>query len=151
MARFTLRGAAAGVMALGVLLASGMSASASTRAVPSFVQPGTVAAGAVGGHVSHDSTPIQEQPCTSGRKTWVHIDSADGLQCFGFAGTAAFDPYPRLYEFCAGNNHGSFEVFDSDTGKYSSGNYSAGFARDYGNGIYIVSVTIKGWSGSDSC
>jgi hypothetical protein len=114
-------------MALGVVLTSGVPASASARAVPSFVRPGTAAASIAGTHVIHvlhsgrtarvlAGPDIQEQSCTSSRKNWVHIDSSEGNLCFGSAGTAEFYPYPQVAQFCAGNNHGSYEYYDANSG-----------------------------------
>jgi hypothetical protein len=77
--------------------------------------------------------------------------SSIGEQCFGGKEVTAWSPYPELTQFCTGNNHGSWEFYDANDKKYGGGNFSAGFARDYPNGYYIVSLKITGWSGNDKC
>jgi hypothetical protein len=160
--RFTSRRTAAGILALGVMLGSllvnTMSASAATRTAGSAGPARFVAASTAGTNVvrlSHQgkaaAPDIAVASCTSSRATWVHVDSAYGLQCFGGTGTSYFSPYPALYSFCAGNNHGSFEVYNANIGRYVITNYSAGYGSNFGARIYIVWVTINGWSGSYRC
>ncbi len=160
MTGFTPRWAAAGIMALGFVLSGGMAASAS--AVPQAAQPRTAVTRIAAPYVSHvprlggpvrvRTTPdIQEASCTSSRKNWVHIDSSEGNLCFGSTGTADFYPYPQVAQFCAGNNHGNYEFYNANNGGYYINYYSAGYIVDYAPGIYIISVTINGWSGSDFC
>ena len=88
----------------------------------------------------------------SANPTAVHVDTTAGQTCYGTAGTATYYPnMPRLYEFCAGNNHGSFRTYSTATGAYTTHSYSAGFVGDYNSYTYLYSVTISGWSGSDHC
>ena len=160
MTGFTSRWAAAGIMALVFVLCGGMAASAS--AVPLPARPGTAVARIaatdvghaprLGGPVRVHTTPdIQEASCTSSRKNWVHIDSSEGNLCFGSTGTAEFYPSPQVAQFCGGNNHGNYEFYNANNGNYYINDYSAGYIVDYAPGIYIISVTINGWSGSDFC
>jgi hypothetical protein len=146
----------AGVLALGVMLGTGlmtgMPASAAMRTAGPAVTTSTAHTNAVRiTYQDKGATPgIVEGSCTSSRATWVHVDSGDGDLCFGYMGTAYFSPYPYLYEFCAGNNYGSFVEFNIYTGDY----YDVHFKQGYGSDFYgedIVSVTINGWSGNDKC
>jgi hypothetical protein len=98
----------------------------------------------------NNATPaIQEGACT--HATWVHVDSADGLECFAHPGTWHFGPAPELYTFCSGNNKGSFTTYAVSTGKDTTRNFSAGYRASFASGIYIETLTLTSGSGSDSC
>jgi hypothetical protein len=133
--------ALAGAPAVGVFAAS------TAEAAPTITFHASLSAQTV--RESSATPAIVEGACTS--KTWVHVDSANGLQCFAHPGTWGFDPVPELFTFCSGNNHGSFTAHDASTGKNVTTDFSAGFNRSYANGLYIESLTISGGSGSDSC
>jgi hypothetical protein len=92
---------------------------------------------------------IQEGACT--HATWVHVDSADGLECFAHPGPWHFGPAPELYTFCSGNNNGSFTTYAVSTGKDTTKNFSAGYRASFASGIYIETLTLTSGSGSDSC
>jgi hypothetical protein len=92
---------------------------------------------------------IQEGACT--HATWVHVDSADGLECFAHPGTWHFGPAPELYTFCSGNNNGSFTTYAVSTGKDTTRNFSAGYRASFASGIYLETLTLTSGSGSDSC
>lgn len=82
--------------------------------------------------------------------TWVHVDSAAGLQCFAHPGTRDFSDDP-LYTFCAGNNNGYFVYQDVGSDKDVTVNYSAGFRRSYPAGDNLEILHISDGGGSDSC
>ncbi len=163
MNRLTSRLAAAGVLALGLILAtslaSALPASASARvarpAAPVTAQPaGTaqVSLKPLPGQRVTASPDIEEESCTASRDHWVHIyTDDDGTLCFGYAGTAYFDVPPEINEFCAGNNYGQFELYNETNGDYSIVDYPSGWGLDYPNLILIVYVSISGWTGSATC
>lgn len=156
------------VLMLGIIFASTMPASAVTSTGRSAIRAKTYVYDNDGAHVirtaresgaqairtvrgSRVTPAIEVESCTSSRATWVHVYSPEGLQCFGYTGEAFWSPWPELYTFCAGNNHGSFIYYDANNGKTYTSDFYAGFGSDFAPGIYIESVTINGWSGSDKC
>lgn len=160
MIRLTSRLAAAGALALGltlaISLANALPASAATTriAAPARATPsGTARIGLAPppGQRVTASSDIEEESCTSGRATWVHIDTSYGLLCFGYTGVAEWEVPPELYTFCAGNNYGYFEEYNENNGDYYLVQYNHGYGSDFGPLILIVYVEIDGWSGSDTC
>jgi hypothetical protein len=166
MTRLTSRLAAAGILTLAVVLApclaTAIPASAATSA-PTHVAASAVTASPASAspartdlaHLSASgatvSPAIEQESCTSGRATWVHVDTSYGLLCFGFAGTAKWSVPPLLYTFCAGNNYGYFETYNEANGKYFVQHFTQGFGADFGSLILLVYVEIQGYSGSDKC
>lgn len=104
---------------------------------------------------------ITFNPSCSGNTTWVVLLEYKlpnrGLYhwCFGFTGTWIFPPnppYDYASSFCAGNNRGTVKViWQGVLRSYSFGPgtriawpINQDFAR-------LVSLTITGWSGSNTC
>ena len=166
MNRFRARAAAAGLLGLGLVvatcLANAVPASATTSA------PARAAATAAANartnpvnpaqadavHLSNGvlaSPDIEEESCTSSRATWVHAYTDSGTFCIGYAGTIEWSVPPEIYTFCAGNNYGYYEVYYEPTGTYTVVHFTQGFGLDYANLTLLVYVQIDGWSGSDSC
>jgi hypothetical protein len=93
---------------------------------------------------------IQEQPCTSGRATWVHIKTLEhGTQCYGFTGTWYFSGNV-LISFCPGNNRGTFWYSDSK-GQEHSFNFEPGGATVGFMTGGAVKLYISGWEGNYKC
>lgn len=85
--------------------------------------------------------------------TWVHIYRVNAGTdiCVGFTGTISLAA-SNTYEFCAGNNRGSFKWKRPGrptlTQKFSP---SEEIGYSVSNPITITSITITGWSGSFRC
>jgi hypothetical protein len=95
---------------------------------------------------------IALEPCTSARATWVHITLAVGDQpaqtlCWGYTGTWYFSANKTTH-FCAGNNYGTLNYYTA-SGEARSLGFLPGYKAS--EDIDVVSLTIKGWRGSDTC
>ncbi len=165
MTRPTLRFAAAGTLALGVILATSLtsalpaSAAATRTAIPSAP---ITAAPANSGRIGLTPPPSQRvtaspdieiESCTSGRATWVHVyaDLPSEIFCVGFTGSIYWSVPPQVYAFCTGNNYGYVEWYNEENGEYSYGPFYQGFAANITGEVLLVYLEIDGWSGSDSC
>lgn len=94
---------------------------------------------------------IQEQPCTSGRATWVHIEFlSQGTLCYGFTGTWYFSGGYIPIHFCSGNNSGTFKYSDINGNEHSF-NFGPGANISFLHTDDAVSLTITGYSGNDTC
>jgi hypothetical protein len=91
---------------------------------------------------------IQEQPCTSGRATWVHMTINGTTKCYGFTGTFYFSGNNTTY-FCAGNNYGNLRYWEGNN--YYSLGFAPGTRVNWPNGINVTLLTINGWRGSNTC
>jgi hypothetical protein len=103
--------------------------------------------------------------CQAGtRTTWVLLFEfplpTRGVNhwCFGFTGTWRFPPLPSAdyaSYFCAGNNHGSIHVLWPRGPNGTSRTYSFGpgttISWPFSNPAQLVSLTITGWSGNNTC
>lgn len=127
-------------------------------AVPAWAAPVSTALGgnspaahvngaAVSDPVSGVSGDIQEQPCTSGRATWVHMTMNGTTRCFGYTGTLYFSGNNTTW-FCAGNNYGTLKYWKNNT--YYSLGFTNGTNVNLG-GVDVTLLTINGWRGSNTC
>jgi hypothetical protein len=78
--------------------------------------------------------------------------------CFGFTGTWHFPPglsADYASYFCAGNNRGSIHVLYPRGPNGTSRTYSFGpgtqISWPFNNPAQLVSLTITGWSGGNTC
>jgi hypothetical protein len=113
---------------LGMFLAAtpAWASSAGTAQVSSHEQTAHVSTFTGGGPVTvtNVSGDIQENSCTSGRATWVHMTMNGVTRCFGGTGTLGFSGNVT-YWFCSGNNYGTVKY-------WKGGNpYSLGFTNLY--------------------
>ncbi len=162
MIRLTSRFAAAGVLALGLVLATTLANALPASASSQVAGSAALAKGAPASTARIGLAPppsqrvtaspdIEEESCTSSRATWVHVYADSGTFCLGYTGLIEWSVPPEIYTFCAGNNYGYFETYYEPSGTYSAAAFSEGFGRDYPNLTLLVYVEIDGWSGSDSC
>ena len=166
MNRFRARAASAGILALGLALATCLGSAAPASATTSAATRAATAAAAnartdpvnpaqaAAVHLSDGalvSPDIESEPCTSGRATWVHAYTDSGTFCLGYAGIYEWSVPPEIYTFCAGNNNGYYELYYEPTGTYSVVHFTHGFGLDYPNLTLLVYVEIVNWSGSDTC
>ena len=134
---------------LGVLMgtAPALASTASTSQAGSHYATVPTVSSTVGGYAVGN---IQEQPCTSGRATWVHIKTLEhGTQCYGFTGTWYFSGNV-LISFCPGNNRGTFWYSDSK-GQEHSFNFEPGGATVGFMTGGAVKLYISGWEGNYTC
>ena len=94
---------------------------------------------------------IGTQTCGSGNRTWVHLWRSNGANiCVGGKGTVSVAA-SGTYEFCAGNNYGSFKYHYSGrptvTESFTQG-YETGFGT---SSVTVTQVTITKWQGSFKC
>jgi hypothetical protein len=150
--RYRLAGAASAVTVVATLFAVAPAASAATSAqvLPVSAQIGNHSPATHIGLVP----AIQTRGCyATVVHNWVHIYRVNpGTDiCVGFTGTISLAA-SNTYEFCAGNNSGSFKYHYSGrpttTQKFSRG-YEVGFGVS--TPVTITSITITGWSGSFDC
>jgi hypothetical protein len=125
----------------------------------SVLSPGTHGSSATGGAVPL----IKWSSCPGKTTTWVDIDvyqfRVAGLfdWCFGFTGTWRFPTSGALdytSHFCAGNNRGNIVVKYWPSGTIRTFSFGPGsmFAWPTSNPpVSLVSLTITGWSGSNTC
>lgn len=98
---------------------------------------------------------IQWRECNGMRTTWVDIDMLSipaGILtdwCFGYTGRWQFTGNWNVSYFCSGNNKGGF-AYD-DAGVYKSFAFGPGKLIALPLNSVPVSLTITGWSGSDTC
>ena len=97
---------------------------------------------------------ISLELCTSARATWFHIGvKFPGenweQRCLGGTGTWTFGVNLVRWT-CSGNNHGTITYYDSSGNHHSLG-FLPGFNRDWSPEIALDTVTINGWSGSNTC
>jgi hypothetical protein len=166
MVSFRARAAAAGMLALGVVLTTALaSASPASAATPASTRVAASAATArtdssspasaqalhLSGNGVTASPDIEKESCTTSRATWVHAYTDSGTFCLGYAGIYEWSVPPEIYTFCAGNNYGYYELYYEPTGKYTVVHFTQGFGLDYPNLTLLVYVEIDGWSGSDKC
>jgi hypothetical protein len=99
-------------------------------------------------------TSIQQQPCTAARATWVHITQSEGtsltVTCFGFTGIWLFSGNTS-WMVCAGNNYGTLRYYDPEHEAYETWDFSPGSVIAWSYGVDLTSLTINGWSQSDTC
>jgi hypothetical protein len=90
-------------------------------------------------------------------RTWVHLDIYYGLSlqdwCFGFTGTWQFTQTNNVVTFCSGNNIGVYHYFYTTDPRrvIHYFNYRPGQIYNFAANVRIYSLTIQGWSGSDTC
>lgn len=102
-------------------------------------------------------TSIQNQPCTSGRSTWVHVYTvSDGTFCLGFKGTYVFN-YGNgrwVNKLTFGNNYGNIEYEIHGTGgslvpvyeNFDGGDpYANALDCTFVGGCFMLTLTIDGW------
>ena len=93
--------------------------------------------------------------CNGLRTTWVDIDilsiPAGTLTdwCFGYTGRWQFTGNYNVSYFCSGNNKGGFSY--SNAGVYRSFTFGPGRLVALPLNSVPISLTITGWSGSDTC
>jgi hypothetical protein len=100
---------------------------------------------------------ISWKECPSLRTTWVDIDMVNigaGVisdWCFGYTGTWRFSTNTGYYVsyFCSGNNKGSFAY--TYGGVYHIFFFGPGRLVAFPAATLPVSLTITGWSVSDTC
>jgi hypothetical protein len=117
-------------------------------AVPAMAAP--VNAAQTGSHGSAavlNSPAIQEQACTSGRATWVHMTINGSTRCFGYKGTFYFSGNSTGW-FCSGNNYGTVRYWRGND--YLSLGFTNGTNTNLGGGD-VTLLTINGWRGSNTC
>ncbi len=146
----------AGATAAAVILVAMLFAVAPAASAATSVQVLPVSA-RIGNHrpATHIGfAPIQTRECyATVVHNWVHIYRVNpGTDiCVGFKGTISLAA-SNTYEFCAGNNNGSFKYHYSGrpttTEGFTSGE-EIGFSAS--NPITITSITITGWNGSFDC
>jgi hypothetical protein len=127
--------------ALMVLLAVVLGTSPAFASTAGTARPGIDMARA-----SFVTPDIEAEPCTSARKTWVHIKFVySGTICYGYKGTWPFEEN-SLVSFCPGNNKGSFTYTD-DGGKPHTFTFEPDGAPVLFMYADAVSLTITGWEG----
>jgi hypothetical protein len=96
---------------------------------------------------------IQDQSCTSGRATWVHIYFYAGTHCYGFKGLVDLPDFGgggyNAQTVCFGNNYGVF-WYDQNGHGYRQ-NFVSGEVDYFGSNITPTALEINGWSGSSNC
>jgi hypothetical protein len=141
-----------GVLTAGILV-QGMSAA--------YASPS--ASAATGSRVSNSASSISPSvkwaDCSGSTEdpTWVHTvlfdptEPATADYCYGYTGTwkIAYTNWDLAY-FCAGNNKGSFTYYQN--GATHSKSFSPGQKFNFYSGAVtqVKSISITGWSGSDS-
>jgi hypothetical protein len=146
--------------ALTTLATAGASATAPATAVPAQAAVTdayltSAAPTAAGAHQAAQSPSAKAVPditqatCTASRVHWVHVDFRGKNECYGFTGTELFKNGAEMYGFCAGNNHGSI-IYERGGHLYFLP-FGSGYRADYANGLYLLNLTITGWSGSGGC
>jgi hypothetical protein len=153
---FRLRLAAVPLAAalLGIFAAVTPASAATTSIVQASSQSAVARTySAVGARISVD-TGIQEQPCTSGRATWVHMTmSEDGSlvnKCYGYSGIFYFSANSTYY-VCAGNNYGTMYYYDPHQGKYETWTFAPGHVIGWTYAVDISWLNISGWNGDSTC
>lgn len=136
---------------IGTLLAALMAAG------PAMAAPGNAAQTGNYGSAARISRPadntisaissIEEQPCTAGRATWVHMTVNGSTRCFGFKGTFYFSGNSTGW-FCSGNNYGTVRYWRGND--YLSLGFTNGTNTNLGGGD-VTLLTINGWRGSNTC
>lgn len=136
---------------LGTLLAAtpAWASSAGTAQVSTHKPAAHVSTFTGGGQITitHISGDIQEQPCTSGRATWLHMTMNGTTRCYGFKGTLGFSGNVT-YWFCSGNNYGTVKYWDGNDPVSLGFTNGTNISLDGGN-VYLL--TINGYRGSDTC
>jgi len=109
------------------------------------------------------SPNITWRTCAGQTTTWVLILEyrlrVGGLNawCFGYTGTWHFPTTGTLdytYHFCAGNNRGSITVTYWPAGTRRTFSFGPGTQLAWATSsppVSLVSLTITGWSGSNTC
>jgi hypothetical protein len=116
-----------------------------------FLSPATHSSSPAGGLIPL----IQFRECNGTKTTWVDLDMLSipaGLLtdwCFGYTGRWQFTGNYNVSYFCSGNNKGGF-AYD-DAGVYKSFAFGPGKLIALPLNSVPVSLTITGWSGSDTC
>jgi hypothetical protein len=101
------------------------------------------------------SKNIVWRECNGMRTTWVDIDMLSipaGILtdwCFGYTGRWRFTGNYNVSYFCSGNNKGGFSY--DDAGVYKSFAFGPGKLIALPLNSVPISLTITGWSGSDTC
>lgn len=125
----------------------------------SVLSPGTHGSSATGGAVPL----IQWRTCVGQTTTWVELDvyffRVAGLfdYCYGFTGTWHFPTSGSLTytsHFCAGNNRGNVVVTIWPSGNRRTYSFGPGTQIAWPTSnppVSLVSLTITGWSGGDTC
>ena len=104
---------------------------------------------------SNAARNIVWRECNGLRTTWVSIDILSipgGIitdWCFGYTGRWRFTGNYNVSYFCSGNNKGGFSY--SDAGVYKSFLFGPGKLIALPLNSVPISLTITGWSGSDTC
>jgi hypothetical protein len=143
---------AMGVLTAGILMQTMSAAYASPSASRATGSRVSNSAGSISPNVKWaDCSGSTEDP------TWVHTVLFDPTQpgtadyCYGFTGTwkIAYTNWSLAY-FCAGNNKGSFTYYQR--GATHSKSFSPGQKFNFYSGAVtqLKSISITGWSGSDS-
>jgi hypothetical protein len=156
-------------LSLGLPLAAASAAPAthSTAGVPAAAKAAaasTAQTGSPSSSVTGGATPlITWRSCAGQTTTWVDIDvyffRVAGLfdYCYGFTGTWHFSTSGTLTytsHFCAGNNRGDVVVKYWPSGTIRTFSFGPGTQIAWPTSnppVSLVSLTITGWSGSDTC
>jgi hypothetical protein len=144
--------ASSGLLAAGVLLgtaAPGLAAPAATVQVTSHSLPADVSdAAVITGKAVPAKPDIKQLGCSD--KTSFHVYMAKQTICYGFTGTVDFSGNDTTGA-CAGNNEGHmlYELSTSPTRK--TWDFTPGSAIGFPSVVDVVSLTITGYTGSDSC
>ena len=94
--------------------------------------------------------------CTPALAPWVHIYTAQGVACFGNAGTAVIMPTMKFHRMCSGNNYVTLHwaYGDGEPGTqptYWVQDFNPGQTVDFAPDVYVYEVTIRGWVRNGAC
>ena len=161
----TLTAAASLSLGLPLAAASAAPAAHSTADGPAAAKAAaasTAQTGSPSSSVTGGATPlITWRSCAGQTTTWVDIDvyffRVAGLfdYCYGFTGTWHFPTSGSLTyiaHFCAGNNRGKLVIKNYPSGTNQTFSFGPGTQLAWPTSSpSLVSLTITGWSGSDTC
>lgn len=142
--RYRMIGMRAAAIALVVVSGFVVSASASAATVTSV----SGSRGAHAGAVSKARYDIMTASC-SVDKSYVHVTFSTGTKCYSGIGTLRFTTVNSVTKVCSGNNFGS--IVYQVSGVNHTWNFSQGQTKTFSPGVFLTTLTINGFSGSETC